>query len=214
MKIGILGSGDVGQALGKGFADHGHEVRMGSRDPGQEKVRKWLERTGGNASAGNFADAAAFGDLIVFAVLGAAAEQVVELAGPEHVAGKVVIDTTNPLDFSQGMPPSLFVGHTDSLGERVQRMLPDAKVVKAFNHVPNSHMIDPDFPCGPPDMFICGNDAGAKETVTGILEDFGWPVIDLGGIEYARYLEPLTMLWVLYLMQSGKVDHVFKLLRK
>ena len=126
----------------------------------------------------------------------------------------MVIDATNPLDFSGGMPPKLFVGHTDSLGERVQRWLPGAKVVKAFNTVGNAFFVHPDLPGGPPDMFIAGNDADAKQTVTGILKDFGWPTIDVGGIEGARLLEPLCILWVGYGIRTGTWNHAFKLLRK
>ena len=109
---------------------------------------------------------------------------------------------------------SLAVGHTDSAGEQVQRWLPSAYVVKAFNTVGYAHMFKPDFPGGPPDMFICGNDASAKKTVTGILQDFGWPTIDIGGIEGSRLLEPMCVLWVGYAMRTGGTNHAFKLLRK
>jgi predicted dinucleotide-binding enzyme len=118
------------------------------------------------------------------------------------------------LVFPAGAPPRLAVGHTDSAGEQVQRWLPDSHVVKAFNTVGNRHMVKPEFPDGPPDMFICGNDARAKQTVTDLLKAFGWPVIDIGGIEGARYLEPLAMIWILYLLRTKTGDHAFKLLRK
>jgi len=215
MKIGILGSGDVGKALGAGFAALGHDVMMGTREPASEKVRAWVTKTGPKASAGSFAEAAAFAEVAAVATLWDGTENALRLAGPQNLAGKVVIDTTNPLDFSGGPPPRLSVGQTDSAGERVQRWLPEARVVKAFNIVGNQHMFRPNFPGGPPDMFICGNDAAAKKTVAGICTAFGWPEpIDLGGIEAARYLEPLAMIWILTYFTTRSGNHAFKLLRK
>lgn len=214
MKIGILGTGDVGRALGSGFAKLGHYVKMGSRDPHQEKVKAWVNKTGAQASAGTFAEAAAYGDLAVLCTIWTGTENAVRLAGPDHLAGKVVIDTTNPLDFSGGIPPTLAVGHTDSAGEQIQRWLPDSRVVKAFNIVGSAHMFKPEFPGGPPDMFICGDDEQAKATVTDLLETFGWSVIDIGGIECARYLEPLAMVWIRHFFRINSVNHAFKLLRK
>ncbi len=213
MKIGILGTGDVGQVLGSGFVKLGHSVKMGSRNPNQEKIKAWLAKTGANASAGTFAEAAAFGDLAVLATLWAGTENAIRLADPKNLAGKVVIDATNPLDFSS-MPPKLAVGHTDSGGEQVQRWLPNSHVVKAFNSVGSPHMVRPDFPGGPPDMFICGNDTKAKETVTDLLKAFGWSVVDIGGIEGSRYLEPLAMIWILQFFRTRSGNHAFKLLRK
>jgi predicted dinucleotide-binding enzyme len=214
MKIGIIGSGDVGQVLGAGFAKAGHQVMLGTRDPAQEKVRSWVAKTGSGATAGTFAEAAAFAEAAVLATSWSGTESAIGLAGPSRLAGKVVIDATNPLDFSAGVPPRLAVGHTDSGGERVQRWLPEARVVKAFNSVGNPHMVKPDFPGGPPDMFICGNDDAAKRTVTGFLEGFGWSVLDLGGIEMSRYLEPLAMVWIVTFFKTGSGNHAFKLLRK
>jgi predicted dinucleotide-binding enzyme len=173
MKIGILGTGDVGQALGIGFAKLSHEVKMGSRDPHQEKVKAWVNKAGAKASASTFAEAAAFGELAVLCTIWTGAENAIRLAGPDNLAGKVVIDTTNPLDFSGGIPPKLAVGHTDSAGERIQRWLPHSRVVKAFNIVGSAHMFKPEFPGGPPDMFICGNDDQAKATVTDLLSLLG-----------------------------------------
>lgn len=213
MHIGVLGTGDVGQTLAAGFAGLGHQVMIGSRDPQQEKVRAWVERTGHDTSAGTFAEATAFGAVIVLAVLGTATEEVIRMAGADQFTGKVVMDTTNPLDFSTGGAPTLFVGHTDSLGERIQRILPGARVVKAFNIVGHALMVNPQIPCGPPDMFICGDDASAKQTVTDLLLAFGWPTIDIGGIEGARYLEPMCMVWVLSAMQTKTWRQAFKLLR-
>lgn len=216
MKIGILGTGDVGRTLGRAFAALGHEVRMGARDAKNERALAWAQEAGPRASAGTFADAADFGDLVVLATHGVANESALTMAGPERFRGKVVIDTTNPLDFSMGVPPRLAVSGEDSGGERVQRLLPGARVVKAFNSVGNAHMFRPDFPGGPPDMFICGGDAEAKATVRGILEDFGWGVVDAGGIESSRYLEGLCLLWVLHAFSTAPPtwNHAFKLLRK
>ena len=207
MKIGILGTGDVARALAKGFALTGHEVKFGTRDPSSDKAKP--------LSAVSFADAATFADLAVLATLWAGTENALRLAGPDRLAGKVVIDTTNALDFSQGPPPRLALGHTDSAGEQVQRWLPKARVVKAFNIVGNAFMVQPKFPDGVPDMFLCGNDAAAKQTVGDICAAFGWPpVIDLGGIEMSRYLEPLAMIWIVYGFKTNTWSHAFKLLRK
>jgi predicted dinucleotide-binding enzyme len=212
MKVGILGSGDVGKALARGFLAHGHPVRIGSREP--EKLQEFVASAGGDIASGTFAEAAQFGDLIVLALLGTATDAALRLAGPTSFAGKVVIDATNPLDFSEGMPPKLFIGTTDSLGERIQRWLPDAKVVKAFNTVGNALMVNPDLPGGPPDMFIAGNHDEAKQAVTDVCRRFGWGVIDLGGIDASRYLEPMCMTWVLHGVRSGSWTHAFKMLHK
>jgi len=215
MKIGILGSGIVGQTLGAGFAALGHDVKLASREPADERITGWVARVGARASGGTFADTAAFGEVAVLATPWTGTENAIRLATQENLAGKVVIDVTNPFLFPLNAPPGLALGYTDSGGEQVQRWLPDARAVKAFNCVGSAHMIRPQFPGGPPDMFICGNDAGAKETVTGICRGFGWPsVIDVGGIEGARLLEPLAMLWVLHGVRSGSWNHAFKLLRK
>jgi len=212
MKIGILGTGDVGRALGTGFVKHGHEVKIGSRETGNDKAEAWRQKTGDKASTGTFAEAAAFGEIVVVATAWTGTENALHLAGPDNFKGKTVIDTVNPLDFSTGAP-RLAVSGT-SAGEAVQKWLPGAHVVKAFNIVGNAHMVDPQFPGGAPDMFIAGNDAGAKETVSGILKDFGWGVVDLGGIESARYLEPMAMVWILHYFQTKNGNHAFKLLRK
>jgi predicted dinucleotide-binding enzyme len=214
MKIGILGTGDVGQVLGAGFAGLGHQVKVGSRNPDQEKVKAWLKKTGHGVTAGSYAEAAAFAEAAVLATRWDGTQNAIRLAEPKNLAGKVVIDVTNPLDFSSGPTLKLAVGHTNSAGEEIQRWLPESYVVKAFNMVGNAHMVHPQFPGGPPDMFICGNDARAKQTVTGFLKAFGWPVIDIGGIEGSRYLEPMAMLWVLVSMDTKNGNHAFKLLRK
>jgi predicted dinucleotide-binding enzyme len=214
MNVGILGTGDVANALGRGFSTLGHVVKMGSRDANNEKALAWARQSGPNASAGTFADAAAFGEIVVLATLGVANESVITMAGVENFRGKIVIDTTNPLDFSAGMPPRLALSGTDSGGEQVQRLLPDARVVKAFNTVGNKFMFRPQFTAGRPDMFICGNDAGAKATIGGILKDFGWGVIDVGGIESSRYLEAMCMVWVISALHTNNWNQAFKMLKQ
>jgi predicted dinucleotide-binding enzyme len=209
-KVGILGSGDVGKALGAGFLALGHEVMIGSREP--EKVKPWVNAAGPGASAGTFEQAVRFGELIVLATLGTGTENAIHLAGENNFIGKVVIDTTNPLDFSKGAP-QLAIGHSDSLGERVQRALPGAWVVKAFNTVGNPLMVNPRLPGGPPDMFICGDDDRAKSKVAEVCKDFGWGVIDIGGIQGSRHLEPMCMVWVLYGVHAKTWTHAFKMLR-
>jgi hypothetical protein len=214
MKIGILGTGDVGQALGRAFLALGHEVKLGGRDANNEKAAAWVKESGARASAGTFADAAAFGEMIVLATLGAANKAALEQARVDNLKGKILIDATNPLDFSRGFPPTLALSGTDSGGEQVQRLAPGALVVKAFNIVGNPHMFKPDFPGGPPDMFICGNDDGAKKKVTALLTEFGWNTTDLGGLECARYLEAMCLVWVLYAGRTNQWNHAFKMLRK
>lgn len=214
MNVGILGTGDVGRALGRGFIALGQPVKMGARDARNEKALAWAQEAGVKGSVGTFADAASFAEVVVLATLGVANESAITMAGPEHFRGKVLIDTTNPLDFSGGMPPKLAVSGNDSAGERVQRLLPDTYVVKAFNTVGNAFMFRPDFPGGPPDMFICGNHDDAKTTVAAILKDFGWGVVDVGGIECSRYLEAMCMVWVLSAMRTNNWNQAFKLLKK
>jgi predicted dinucleotide-binding enzyme len=215
MKIGILGTGAVGKALAKGFAGIGDEVMIGSRDPGGEKAQAVIKEVGAGSSGGTLAEVAKFGEIVVICIQGAGVENALTLAGPENFSGKIVIDVTVPLDFSKGMPPGLFVGTTDSLGEQIQRQLSDAHVVKAFNIVSNPDMVNPDFPGGPPDMLICGNDPAAKKKVTEILNKFGWPtVVDLGGIQGSRVLEPFVVMWVLYGSATGNWKIAMKMLRK
>jgi predicted dinucleotide-binding enzyme len=214
MRIGVLGTGDVGRAIGKAFVTLGHDVKMGSRSATNEKAVAWAKEMGAKASVGTFADAASYGEIMVLATLGVANESALSSAGPEKFRGKVVIDTTNPLDFSGGMPPKLAVAGNDSAGERVQRLLPDAHVVKAFNTVGSGHMFRPSFPGGPPDMFICGDHDEAKQTVAGILSDFGWGVVDIGVVESSRYLEAMCLVWVLHGARTNTWNHAFKLLRR
>src|SRR5262249_44014668 len=163
-----------------------------SRDPDKPDLREWLSGEGTGIQAGTFEAAAAFSDLVVLAVLGDAAEAAIHAAGPKNFGGKGVIDAMNPLDLSRGFPPNLSISGEDSLGERVQRTLPDAKVVKAFNTIGSAYFVDPEFSSGRPTMLIAGDDAEAKRTVTGLLADFGWPdTVDIGGIEGSRELEAI-----------------------
>ena len=214
MKVGVLGSGPVGRQLGIGFAGKGHDVKLGSRAPSKPEVQEWLKTTKGKVSAGTFTEAATHGEILVLCSLGDAAENVIKLAGPKNFDGKLVVDATNPLDFSKGMPPGLFVGTTDSLGERIQRLLPGAKVVKCFNIVNHQTMISPRMKEGLPDMVICGNDEGAKRRVAQLLKEFGWDEpIDIGGIDGARWLEAYTALWVRLAVKLGTWTIAAKFLR-
>jgi predicted dinucleotide-binding enzyme len=212
VKIGILGSATVGQTLGARLAGLGHEVKLGSRDPA--KPAEWVEQTGGGASAGTFEEAAAHGEVVFLATLWEGTENALALAGADNLAEKVVVDVTNPLDFSGGVPPTLAVGHNQSAGELVQGWLPGARVVKALNTVGAHIMVDPAGVTGDaPTMFIAGDDEGAKREVTGILESFGWTdVVDLGELRIARYLEPLAMVWVTYWARTEAGNHAFKLI--
>ncbi len=210
MNVGILGSGDVARALGVGFLSRGHNVMLGTRDP--EKLREWRAGAGERASVGTFAQTARFGELVVLATHGMSTVEILKGVGAAAFAGKTVIDATNPLRSDRG-GPELAIGFTDSLGEQVQRAIPSAHVVKCYNTVGNALMIDPKVIGGPPDMFIAGNDDGAKASVAKIVTDFGWNVIDLGGIEQARLLEPMCMVWVMHGIRSGTWNHAFKFVR-
>ena len=215
MRVGILGSGIVGQVLAAGFLKHGHSVMIGTRNPASPEVREWIGKTDG-ASAGTFADAARFGDLLVLVVLGRIVEKVIELAGPENFAGKTLIDATNPL--AEGPPVDgvlpFFTGPRESLGERIQALIPKARVVKAFNSVGSAKMINPQYEQGPPTMFLCGNDAAAKAEVSGVIRQFGWEPFDCGGILASRALEPLCMLWCIPGFRNNQWTHAFKLLTR
>jgi predicted dinucleotide-binding enzyme len=214
MKVGILGSGDVGQTLGRAFLTLENQVMLGSREAENPKGIAWAKQSGARASHGTFSQAAQFGDVVVLATLGAATEDAIRMAGPERFTGKLVLDATNPLDSSKGMPPVLTGGVGDSAGERHQRLLPDAQVVKVFNTVGNPLMFRPQLPGGPPSMFICGNDAPAKKRVATICKDFGWETVDVGGIGASHYLEAMCLVWVLAALNSNNWNQAFKLLRK
>jgi predicted dinucleotide-binding enzyme len=186
---------------------------IASRDPSKPELREWLSGDGEGIKAGTFAQAAEHGELLALAVLGNAAEEAIADAVPENFSGKVVIDATNPLDFSGGFPPKLSIAGDDSLGERIQRALPNAKVVKAFNTIGNPYFVDPKFTEGEPTMLIAGEDDGAKRTVGDVLADFGWSdTVDIGGIEGSRELEAICIAWVKIGGARGSWDHGFKLL--
>lgn len=213
MRVGVVGSGEVARRLAEGFCGRGHEVMIGSRDPDKAELRDWLSGDGRGIEAGSFEQAAAHGELIVLAVLGSAAEEAIAGAGPDNFRGKVVIDAMNPLDFSGGFPPKLSISGEDSLGERVQRALPDARVVKAFNTIGNPYFVDPSFSEGQPTMLIAGDDQEAKDTVRNVLTDFGWSdTVDIGGIEGSRELEAICIVWVKIGGARGAWDHGFRLL--
>lgn len=209
MRFGILGSGDVAKSLGSGLVQHGHSVVLGTREP--DKLGSWSEDK--HVSVGTLADAAGFGDIIILATHGKGTRNAIMLAGTERFSGKIVIDATNPLDFSKSMPPTLSVGTTDSLGEQAQRLLSDARVVKCYNTVGHAHMIDPKF-AQRPDMFICGNDEKAKKEVEKLLASVGWGCVDIGDITCSRYLEPLAMVWISYGFHTNTWNHAIKLLRQ
>ena len=213
-KVGVIGSGAVGQALADGFLKHGFEVMRGTREP--EKLATWKSATKEKVSVGGFDEAARFGDLVVLAVKGTAAESAVKLCGPDQLAGKTVIDTTNPI---ADAPPDhgvirFFTEPNDSLMERLQKLAPRANFVKAFSCVGNALMVNPNFGGTRPTMFICGNRAEAKEEVKLILARFGWEVEDLGSVEAARAIEPLCILWCIPGFLNNQWTHAFKLLKK
>lgn len=215
MKIGIIGSGAVGQVLGAAFLAEGHEVMMGTRNTSKDEVVQW-KKENPKGLLGSFQETAQFGRLIVLAVSGLAAENAIELAGKEHFSEKIVIDATNPI---AAVPPDngvlkFFTTLEESLMERLQVILPDARLVKAFNSVGNALMYKPSFAAGIPTMFICGNDGPAKETVTGILTSFGWETEDMGTVEAARAIEPLCMLWCIPGFLHNRWTHAFKLLKR
>ncbi len=213
MKVGIIGSGVVGQTLAAGFIKHGHQVEIGTRDPA--KLKDWSAKNSGVAVK-SFAEAATFGDVVVLAVGGEVAQQALTLIGPNAIEGKTVIDACNPIG---GGPPvngvlSFFTPQNESLMERLQKAYPSPHFVKAFNSVGAAQMINPEFSGGRPSMFICGSDDNAKKIVAQILDQFGWDTEDMGAIEAARPIEALCMLWCI--PGIGKNDwtpHAFKRLR-
>lgn len=215
MKVGVLGSGTVGKTLAEGFLKHGHQVLLGTRDPKTEDVTSWASSAAG-AKAGTFAEAAQFGELLVIAVLARVIEDVIKLAGPQNFRGKTLIDTNNPISDAPPIDGVLqyFTEQNHSLGEKIQKLLPEAKVVKTFNSVGAGRMVDPHFEEGTPTMFLCGNDAGAKKQVSEIIRAFGWEPYDCGTIIAARALEPLCMLWCIPGFRNNSWTHAFKLLTR
>ena len=212
MQVGIIGSGVVAQALAQGFIKYGHDVALGTRD--RAKLEDFVSANP-SAKVGSFADAARSAELVVLAVKGTVASNALREAGPENMAGKPVMDATNPI--AEAPPENgvlkFFTTLDDSLMEQLQREFPDIHFVKAFNSVGNNLMVDPKFKNGKPTMFICGNDDKAKEVVSGIAEQFGWESEDMGGAEAARAIEPLCMLWCIPGFRNNEWNHAFKLLR-
>jgi NADPH-dependent F420 reductase len=197
MKIAVFGTGMVGNAIATKLVKLGHDVKMGSRTADNAKAVEWVKANGARASQGTFADAAAFAELVFNCTKGESSLAALEAAGKKNVAGKVLVDVSNPLDFSKGMPPSLTVCNTDSLAEQIQRALPDTKVVKALNTVNANLMVEPSLLKGDHDIFVCGNDAAAKGRVKELLGSFGWKhVVDVGDLTAARGLEMYLPLWV------------------
>jgi len=211
MKIGVIGSGDVAKVLGSGLLKHSHDVMMGTRTAA--KLSEWTKQNP-KGKVGGFADAAKFGELVVLAVKGTAASEALHAAGATNLAGKTVIDVTNPI---ADAPPTngvikFFTTLDESLMERLQREFGAVRFVKAFNSVGNSSMVNPQFKGGKPTMFICGNDEAAKKTVGAILDQFGWETADMGKVEAARAIEPLCMLWCIPGFLRNDWVHAFKLL--
>lgn len=216
MRIAVLGTGAVGRTIGSRLVLLGHEVAMGSRTADNPSATEWARQNGSAARAATFADAAAFGELVVHATAGGTALQVIGAASAANLAGKVLLDVSNPLDFSAGMPPSLKPVNTDSLGEQIQRACPDARVVKALNTMNATIMVDPTRVPGQHTVFVSGNDDAAKRSVTGLLTEFGWSpvsIIDLGDISTARGTEMLLPLWLRLYGALGHTDFNFHIQR-
>lgn len=214
MKVGIIGSGIVAQQLALGLIKSGHDVKIGTRNP--QKLDQWRQQDGAKVSAGSFEDAARFGELLFLSTLwrDGATENAIRLAGKDNFKGKIVIDTTNPLiSGGEGQPPTMALGYPDSAGATIQKWLPDARIVKAFNIITAYYMANPKLQEGAPDMFIAGNDESAKKAVTELASGWGWPVIDIGDIGQAYLLEALAMLWIRYGFINGYWKHAFKLLK-
>jgi len=213
MKIAILGTGEVGSNLGSKIIEIGHEVKMGSHSP--EKAREWAKSHGQNASGGSFADAASFGEIVFNCTAGAGSLEALKMAGNKNLDGKILIDVSNPLDFSRGMPPTLTVSNTDSLGEQIQREYPFTRVVKALNMVGHNLHTNPGLVKGEHDLFICGNDETAKARATEILMAwFGWKnVIDLGDITACRGMEMFLPLWVRIAMRNNFAPFNIKMVK-
>lgn len=211
-KIGVIGSGQVGQVLAAGCKKHGYEVRIGSRTP--EKLSDFSAKAG--IAAATFGEVAAWGDAIILSVLGRAAEEALQEAGSANLAGKIILDTTNPIDAA---PPEdgvirFFTGPNESQMERLQAKFPDARFVKAFSCVGNSRMVDPQFETGNPTMFYCGNDAAAKSEVAELLRQFGWNPADMGTAKGARAIEPLCQLWCIPGFLRNEWTHAFSMLMR
>lgn len=209
-KIGIIGSGGVAQVLGSGYLAKGYRVMLGTRDI--TKLDEWVNGAGEHATVGSFAETAQFGEIIILSVHAEALHSAIDLAGIENFNGKTVIDLSNPMDFSGGVPPKFTATVGNSLGEIVQRALPDANVVKAFNTIGVAVMTEPVFAGEAATHFIAGDNDAAKAEAAEIIKVFGWEIIDVGGIDQAFFLEALASLWVNYAFKTGHWTQAFKLL--
>jgi predicted dinucleotide-binding enzyme len=209
MRVAVLGTGVVGRTIASKLLELGHEVRMGSRSAAGEALGEWLAEAGEEAKGGTFADAAAGSELIFNCTAGTASLAALEAAGAENLEGKTLVDVSNPLDYSQGMPPTLAVCNDDSVGERIQAAFPEARVVKALNTVTSAVMVDPARVRGDHSVFVCGEDEAAKAQVSALLEAFGWPadsIVDLGEIGAARGTEMYLPLWLRLYGALGTAD--------
>jgi len=215
MKLGVLGTGMVGNVIGTRLVQMGQDVMMGSRSNTNEKAAAWVKANGPKASQGTFADAAKFGEILFNCTQGMASLDALKLAGAENMKGKILIDVANPLDFSKGMPPTLAVSNTDSLAEQIQRAFPDTKVVKSLNTMNCKLMVNPSLVRGDHDVFVSGNDKAAKSRVTEILRNwFGWKsVVDLGDIGSARGAEQLLPLWLRLVGAFGTANFNLKIVK-
>jgi hypothetical protein len=216
MRIGVLGTGAVGRAIATRLNQLGHEVTMGSRSAGSEALAEWIAEAGEGAKGGDFATAAANGELLFNCTAGVASLQALEAAGADNLAGKTLVDVAVPLDFSRGFPPSLAICNDDSLGERIQAAFPETRVVKALNTVNSAVMVDPGRIRGDHSIFVCGEDGAAKAQVSALLEAIGWPgesIVDLGGIEAARGTEMYLPLWLRLYGHFGDADFNISLSR-
>lgn len=212
MKIGIIGSGDVGRALAEGLASAGHKVMIGTRNTKRKELKSWHKKNDKNRSLGSTTDAANFGDIAILAIAWHATEDVLSQIRPE-LAGKVVIDVTNPITYNDDEAPELSVGYSMSGGEIVQQSLPDSHVVKSLNIINHKNMVKPKFKTGRPTMFICGNNQSAKIHTSEMLTDLGWEdIVDIGGIEKSRLLEPLCLLWIEYGVAQNTWEHAISVL--
>ena len=197
MRIGVLGTGVVGQTIATKLTQLGHDVVLGSRTANNDKAAKWVASAGAHAKQGTFADAAAFGEMVFNCTSGHASLDALRAAGEANLGGKTLVDVANPLDFSKGFPPTLSVCNTDSLAEQIQAAFPKAKVVKTLNTMTATVMVEPSLVSGEHDVFLSGDDAGAKERVAELLRSFGWRnIVDLGGIRTARGVEMFLALWL------------------
>jgi predicted dinucleotide-binding enzyme len=217
MRVGVLGTGIVGPTLGSKLTELGHHVKMGSRSSGGEKASAWAASAGARASEGSFADAAAYGDLVINATAGAHVLDVLRACGSANLAGKVLVDVSNPLDFSAGFPPTLSVSNTNSVAEQIQREFPEARVVKTLNSVSAAVMVNPGMIPGGSNIFVSGNDVTAKREVRSLLGQFGWSdkdIVDLGDITTARGPEMYLALWVRLMGPMGTGHFNIRLVRE